>query len=134
MNKKTKIRWRRAKPTRMKIRELQVKDAGLLRLSIHRTPKHISVQAIRHDCISKTSSVLAHASTMEAEVKTLCVKSGNAYTGNVNAAKVVGKVIAERLNKLNLPNLKLAFDRSGFKYHGRVQALADSAREHGLDF
>jgi len=71
--------------------------------------------------------VLVAASTVEASVK-----EGMGYTGNVDAAKVVGKVLAERAKEKGIA--QVAFDRSGFKYHGRVKALADAAREHGLEF
>lgn len=117
MDKKTS-RTRRAKRTRAKIRELAVP-----RLTIHRTPKHMYAQVID----ASGASVIASASTLAKDVKT-SVK----YTGNVDAATAVGKVIAEKAAAAGIT--KVAFDRSGFKYHGRVKALADSARENGLDF
>lgn len=119
MDKKTS-RLRRAKRTRMKIREL-----GVNRLVINKTPRHIYAQLIA----ANGSQVLASASTVEKDVRAAL---GEAYTGNVEAAKLVGKLIAERGLKAGVNGV--AFDRSGFKYHGRVQALADSAREHGLQF
>ena len=117
MDKKTS-RLRRAKRTRLKIREL-----GVNRLCIHRTPKHIYAQVISPD----GARVLASASTLDADVKAN-VKS----TGNVDAAKVVGKTLAEKTLAAGITSV--AFDRSGFKYHGRIKALADAARESGLNF
>lgn len=117
MNKKL-TRIRRGKRTRYKARA-----AGALRLCIHRTPRHIYAQVID----DQQSNVLASSSSVEAGVR-----SEVKYTGNVEAAKVVGKLIAERAKEKGVS--KVAFDRSGFKYHGRVQALADAAREAGLEF
>lgn len=117
MISKKQTRLRRAKKTRIKIKELQ-----LPRLSVHRTPCHIYVQAIMPG-----GKVVANASTLDEEVKKECV-----YGGNVAAAKVVGKYIAQRCKALDV--IKVAFDRSGFRYHGRVRSLAESARENGLDF
>lgn len=117
MDKKTE-RLRRAKRTRYKIREL-----GAYRLAVHRTPRHIYAQLLA----PSGGEVLACASTVEAEVK----KELN-NTGNVAAAVSVGRLIAERAQALGIK--KVAFDRSGFKYHGRVKALADAAREGGLEF
>lgn len=111
-------RLRRAKRARAKIREL-----GANRLTVHRTPRHMYAQVISPDC----NKVLACASTLDPEVK----KDLKA-TGNVDAATVVGKVIAERAKKAGVT--VVAFDRSGFKYHGRIKALADAARENGLQF
>ena len=115
MNKKHS-RLRRARKTRAKIRELVVP-----RLTIHRTPRHIYAQVIAAD----GESVLATASTVQADVK---ASLGN--TGNVDAASAVGKAIAEKAKAAGID--KVAFDRSGFRYHGRVKALADAAREAGL--
>jgi large subunit ribosomal protein L18 len=93
------------------------------RLCVHRTPRHIYAQII-----DKTGGkVLASASTVEADVRGQ-VKHG----GNVEAAKLIGKRIAEKAKSAGIT--RVAFDRSGFKYHGRVKALADAARENGLDF
>lgn len=111
-------RLRRAKKTRAKIIELKMP-----RLCVNRTPKHIYVQLISAD----GSSVIASSSTVQAEVK-----SQLAYTGNKDAAAVVGRTIAEKAKAQGVT--KVAFDRSGFKYHGRVQVLADAARENGLEF
>jgi large subunit ribosomal protein L18 len=114
---KTKTRLRRAKKTRCMIKKL-----GVARLSIHRTSLHIYAQLINSD-----SKVLATASTLD---KTL-VKDIK-YTGNIKAAEQVGKSIAERAIAAGIK--KVAFDRSGFRYHGRVKALADAARKNGLEF
>lgn len=118
MEKKMK-RLRRARRTRAKIRELEVN-----RLTIFRTPRHMYAQIIAPN----SSEVLACASTLEKAVKSEIEGS----TGNVGAAVVVGKMIAERAKKAGVESV--AFDRSGFKYHGRVKALADAARENGLKF
>jgi large subunit ribosomal protein L18 len=115
MDKKT-ARLRRGLRTRYKIREL-----GTARLCIHRTPRHIYAQVID----PTGARVLASASTLEAALRTE-LKNG----GNIDAAKAVGKAIAEKAKAVGVE--KAAFDRSGFKYHGRVKALADAAREHGL--
>jgi large subunit ribosomal protein L18 len=111
------IRLKRARRGRAKIRELKV-----MRLSVHRTPRHIYAQVFDAD-----SKVVASASTVQKDVAT-----GLKATGNVEAAKAVGKAIAERAKAKGVT--QVAFDRSGFKYHGRVKALADAAREHGLEF
>ncbi len=115
MDKKSS-RLRRARRTRAKIRELAVP-----RLSIHRTPRHIYAQVIA----ANGSEVVACASTVQADMKAK-VK----YTGNIEAATEVGKAIAEKALAAGIS--AVAFDRSGFKYHGRVKALADAAREAGL--
>jgi len=117
MDKKT-TRIRRARRTRAKIRELRVP-----RLTVHRTPRHIYAQVIGAD----NDKVLAAASTLQADVK-----AGIKYSGNCDAAATVGKMIAEKAKAAGVT--KVAFDRSGFKYHGRVKALADAAREAGLEF
>lgn len=115
MDKKSS-RLRRARRTRAKISELAVP-----RLSIHRTPRHIYAQVIA----ASGSEVVASASTVQADMKGK-VK----YTGNIDAASAVGKAIAEKAIAAGVTSV--AFDRSGFKYHGRVKALADAAREAGL--
>ena len=117
MDKKTS-RLKRAAKTRHVIR-----SNGINRLTIHRTPKHIYAQIFTCD----GSQVLASASTLQAEIK-----SELSVTGNIEAAKAVGKSIAEKAKAAGIENV--AFDRSGFKYHGRVKALADAAREAGLSF
>ena len=100
-----------------------MREQGATRLVVHRTPRHIYAQVIAPN----GSEVLAAASTVEKEIKEQ-VK----YTGNKDAAAVVGKLVAERALAKGVQ--AVAFDRSGFKYHGRVQALADAAREAGLQF
>ena len=111
-------RLRRARKTRANIAKQQV-----TRLSVHRTNLHIYAQIIA----ASGDKVLASASTAEAEVRKK-IKNG----GNVEAAAVVGKRIAEIAKKAGVT--KVAFDRSGYKYHGRIKALADAARENGLTF
>lgn len=93
-------------------------------MSVHRTPRHIYVQLI-----DPTGQVLACASTLEKAIMKECHDNG----GNVAAAIVVGRFIGERAKKAKIEQ-KVAFDRSGFKYHGRIKALADAAREAGLVF
>jgi len=116
MSDKKLSRLRRARRARAKIRELNV-----TRLSIHRTPRHIYAQVISED----GSKVVASASTLDKDLR-----SGK--TGNADAAKAVGALIAERAKAAGVT--QVAFDRSGFKYHGRIKALADAAREGGLEF
>ena len=111
-------RLRRARKTRAKIAELKV-----TRLSVHRTNLHIYAQIIA----ATGDTVLASASTAEADVRKK-VKNG----GNVEAAAAIGKLIAEKAKKAGITTV--AFDRSGYKYHGRIKALADAARENGLSF
>jgi large subunit ribosomal protein L18 len=111
-------RIRRSRRTRAKIASL-----GVNRLAVHRTPRHTYAQVFS----GETGSVVVSASTLSADVKKL-VK----YSGNIEAATAVGKVIAEKAKAAGIETV--AFDRSGFKYHGRVKALADSARENGLKF
>jgi large subunit ribosomal protein L18 len=118
MGTKTDKRERRTQRIRRRIRELH---AG--RLCVHRTPRHIYAQIID----ASGSQVLAAASTLEAEMRQ-SLKHG----GNIEAAKAIGKRIAERAVAKGVK--RVAFDRSGFKYHGRVKALADAARENGLEF
>lgn len=116
MNEKTESRLRRARRSRLKMRELLVS-----RLSVHRTSQHIYAQIIA----PKGDKVLAAASTLEKSLR-------EGSTSNAAAAASVGKLIAERAKAAGIS--KVAFDRSGFKYHGRVKALADAAREGGLEF
>ncbi len=118
MKDKKQSRLRRARKTRAKIRIL-----GVSRLSVFRTPRHIYAQVIDAD----SGKVLASASTVEAEVR-----KGLKNGGNASAAALVGRRIAEKAKAAGVT--QVAFDRSGFKYHGRVKALADAAREHGLTF
>ena len=111
-------RLRRARRTRAKIRDLSVD-----RLTVHRTPRHIYAQIID----ASGSKVVASASTLDKDLRGAIKNSGNR-----DAAMVIGKAIAERAKAAGID--KVAFDRAGFKYHGRVQALADAAREAGLQF
>lgn len=115
---KKQTRLKRALKLRCKI-----KNIGATRLSIHKTSQHIYAQVISED----GTSTLASASTTQADIKTAL-----AYTGNIKAAAEVGKQIAQRAIAAGIT--EVAFDRSGFKYHGRVKALADAAREAGLKF
>jgi large subunit ribosomal protein L18 len=114
---KRKTRLRRAKKTRAKVGEL-----NMPRLSIYRTPRHIYAQLVMPG-----GKIAASVSTLNAEIKKDCV-----YGGNIKAAAMVGKVIALQIKTIGIA--KVAFDRSGFRYHGRIKALADAAREHGLEF
>ncbi|MEX0707962.1 MAG: 50S ribosomal protein L18 [Woeseia sp.] len=115
---KKQNRLRRARKARAKIEELAVN-----RLSVHRTPRHIYAQVIAPD----GGTVLASASTVEQDVR-----KSTKSTGNIEAAAVVGARIAEKAKAAGIDTV--AFDRSGFRYHGRVKALADAAREAGLKF
>jgi large subunit ribosomal protein L18 len=111
-------RLRRAKTTRSRIRIL-----GVPRLSVLRTGQHLYAQLFSAD----GAKVLASASTVQADVKA-GLKSGK----NTEAAAKVGQMIAERAKAAGYE--KIAFDRSGYRYHGRIKALADAAREGGLEF
>jgi large subunit ribosomal protein L18 len=115
---KKEARRQRAARGRAKIREL-----GIARLTVHRTPRHIYAQVIG----GADGAVLAAASTVQADLRS-SLKS----TGNVAAAAVVGKAIAARALEKGVTSV--AFDRSGFRFHGRIKALADAAREGGLKF
>ncbi|MCX7097433.1 MAG: 50S ribosomal protein L18 [Methylococcales bacterium] len=115
---KKQARMKRALKLRSKI-----KNVNATRLSIHKTSLHIYAQVISED----GSTTLASASTNQADIKALLK-----YTGNVEAAVQVGRTIAEKALAVGVT--EVAFDRSGFKYHGRVKALADAAREAGLKF
>lgn len=117
MDKKS-ARLKRAAKTRMTIRR-----TGQTRLSVHRTPRHIYAQIFSAD----GAKVIASASTLE-----VSLREALSGTGNQDAAKAVGKSIAEKALALGVS--EVAFDRSGFRYHGRVKALADAAREAGLKF
>jgi len=109
-------RLRRARSTRAKIAELKA-----VRLTVHRSNAHIYAQVI------DGTKVVAAASTREAEVR-----QALKYGGNVKAATEVGKRIAQKAKQLGIE--AVAFDRSGYKYHGRIKALAEAAREGGLKF
>ncbi len=114
---KKERRLRRAVKTRAHIRDLAV-----ARLTVHRTPRHIYAQVVD----PAGAKVIAAASTVQE-----AVRAGLKGTGNVEAAKAVGRAIAERAKAAGVS--KVAFDRSGFQFHGRVKALADAAREAGLE-
>ncbi len=116
MNLRKQSRLRRAKRSRKKMQELCA-----TRLSVHRTPKHIYAQMI-----DASGKVVAAASSIEKEM------AQQGYTGNVAMAKRVGEAVAKRAKQAGVE--RVAFDRSGFKYHGRVKALADAAREGGIEF
>ena len=116
MSDKKVIRLRRARRSRLKLRELEA-----VRLCVYRSSQHMYAQVISAD----GSKVLARASTLDASLR-----GGN--TGNAEAAKKVGALVAERAKAAGVT--QVSFDRSGFKYHGRVKALADAAREGGLEF
>jgi large subunit ribosomal protein L18 len=116
MSVKKNSRLRRARRSRIKMREL-----GATRLCVNRTPQHIYAQVISSD----GSQVIATASTLDKELR-------SGATSNAEAAAKVGQLIAERAKSAGVS--KVAFDRSGFKFHGRVKALAEAAREGGLEF
>ena len=115
---KKQSRLRRARRTRFKLRELDV-----CRLSVYRTPRHIYAQIIAPE----GGQIVAAASTVQKDVR-----ENLKGTGNVAAAVAVGKAIAEKAKEAGVT--KVAFDRSGFRYHGRIKVLADAAREVGLSF
>ncbi len=116
MSEKRDSRLRRARRSRVKMRELRA-----VRLTVHRTPRHMYAQVIT----AEGDKVLASASTLDKDLR-------SGATGNADAAASVGKLIAERTKAAGVT--EVAFDRSGFRYHGRVKALADAAREGGLEF
>jgi large subunit ribosomal protein L18 len=116
MSAKNDSRLRRARRARARMRDL-----GATRLSVHRTPRHIYAQVIT----PAGDQVLASASTLDKSLR-------GGKTGNAEAAAAVGKLVAERAKEAGVA--KVAFDRGGYKYHGRVKALADAARESGLEF
>ena len=116
MSAKNESRLRRARRSRARMR-----DQGMSRLSVHRTPRHIYAQIIA----PAGDKVLACASTLDSELR-------KGATGNIAAATEVGKLVAKRAKDAGVE--RVAFDRGGYKYHGRVKALADAARETGLEF
>jgi large subunit ribosomal protein L18 len=116
---KKQARLRRATRARAKIREL-----GAFRLCVHRTPQHIYAQVIA----PSGDKVIASASTVEKDLR----GGIEGHKGNASAAALIGKAIAERARSAGVETV--AFDRSGFRYHGRMKALADAARENGLKF
>ena len=116
MNDKTQARLRRARKSRVRMR-----TAGDVRLTVTRTPRHIYAQIIN----GEGNRVLVQASTLDKDLR-------SGATGNIEAAAAVGKLVAERAKAAGV--IEVAFDRSGYKYHGRVKALADGAREGGVEF
>lgn len=115
---KRAARLKRARSARIKIRA-----HGERRLCVHRTPRHIYAQITEPD----GGRILVCASTVDTEVKKTITNGGN-----IEAAKTIGRMVAERARKAGIE--RVAFDRSGYKYHGRIKALAESAREAGLKF
>ena len=118
MEKKKAARLRRARKSRAHIRRM-----GMPRLTVYRSGQHIYAQVIN----AEDGNVLAAASTLQSEVR-----EGLKSTSNKEAAKAVGKFVAERAVEAGVKDV--AFDRSGYQYHGRVKELADAAREAGLNF
>ena len=116
MSAKNDSRLRRARRARARMRGL-----GVNRLCVHRTPRHIYAQIIA----PAGDKVLASASTLDSDLR-------GGKTGNIDAAAAVGKLVAERAKAAGIE--AVAFDRSGYKYHGRIKALADAARASGLNF
>lgn len=116
MSAKNDSRLRRARRARARMRGL-----GVNRLCVHRTPRHIYAQIIA----PTGDKVLASASTLDSDLR-------GGKTGNIDAAAAVGKLVAERAKAAGIE--AVAFDRSGYKYHGRIKALADAARASGLNF
>jgi len=116
MNEKTVSRLRRARKSRARM-----KAAEAVRLTVHRTPRHIYAQVLN----AAGDKVLAAASTLDKSLR-------DGPTGNQAAAAEVGKLIAQRAKDAGVT--QVAFDRSGFRYHGRVKSLAEAARENGLEF
>ena len=116
MSAKNEARLRRARRARARMRGL-----GVNRLSVHRTPRHIYAQVFSPN----GDQVVASASTLDSSLR-------SGATGNAAAAAEVGKLVAQRAKEAGIE--KVAFDRAGYKYHGRVKALADAAREAGLEF
>lgn len=116
MSAKNDSRLRRARRARARMRDL-----GVNRLSVHRTPRHIYAQILT----PSGDRVLASASTLDSDLR-------GGKTGNIEAAAAVGKLVGQRAREAGIE--AVAFDRGGYKYHGRVKALADAARESGLNF
>jgi len=100
---------------------MKMREMGATRLTVTRTPRHIYAQVLSAD----GNTVLAQASTLDKDLR-------DGSTGNVDAAAKVGALVADRAKQAGVT--EVAFDRSGYKYHGRVKALADAAREAGLEF
>jgi large subunit ribosomal protein L18 len=118
MTEKKSARLRRAYRTRSQIKTLKA-----CRLSVHKTSCHIYAQVISPD----QTRVLVSASSLDKKFR-----ESNIYGGNIAAASEIGKMVAERAKAVGIS--KVSFDRSGFKYHGRIKALADAARQNGLVF
>ena len=118
MKTKKQARLERAARTRAKI-----KTRGMQRLCVHKTPRHLYAQIVAAD----GSGVLMSVSTLDRSVRD---KSG--YSGNVETATLLGTALGKRATEAGIK--RVAFDRSGFKYHGRVKALAEAARKQGLEF
>jgi len=118
MASKVQSRARRALRTRSRIKTL-----SKYRLCVHRTPRHIYAQVIAPN----GHEVVASAATVQQEIR-----KDTKYTGNIDAAKVVGAIVAKLAIEKGVK--QVAFDRSGFRFHGRIKALADAAREAGLEF
>ena len=118
---KKQQRLRRSRQTRIRIA-----TQGVARLTVNRTNQHIYATVISGD----GAKIIATASTVQADVRTAL--GGAVKGGNVAAAQIVGKLVAEKAKAVGIE--KVAFDRAGFAYHGRVKALADAAREAGLQF
>ena len=116
MSAKNDSRLRRARRARARMRGL-----GVNRLSVHRTPRHIYAQVLA----PAGDRVLVSASTLDSDLR-------GGKTGNIEAAAAVGKLVAQRAKEAGIE--QVAFDRAGYKYHGRVKALADAARDSGLKF
>jgi large subunit ribosomal protein L18 len=116
---KKQSRLRRATRSRAKIRELSAH-----RLCVFRSPRHIYAQIISPE----GNRVIASASTLDKEYRQIAA----GYTGNQSAAAAIGKIVAERARAAGVEHV--SFDRSGYRYHGRVKALAEAARENGLKF
>ena len=116
MSAKNESRLRRARRARARMRGL-----GVNRLSVHRTPRHIYAQVVA----PAGDRVLVSASTLDSNLR-------GGKTGNIDAAAAVGKLVAQRAKEAGIE--QVAFDRAGYKYHGRVKALADADRESGLKF
>lgn len=118
MSKKIQARVRRSKKTRARIAK-----SSTVKMSVVRSNQHITAQVISID--GEFHQVVAHASTVDKEFK-------ESKGSKIELAQKVGKVIAEKAKKAGVT--KLAFDRSGYLYHGRIKALADAAREGGIEF
>ena len=118
MQKKKEARLRRARKSRAQIRR-----QGKARLTVHRSGQHIYAQVIN----AEDGNVLASANTLQSDVR-----EGLKSTSNKEPAAAVGKFVAERAVEAGVK--EVAFDRSGYQYHGRIKVLADAAREVGLKF